>query len=275
MGQPPLSPKRKGRAMLRIMSVGDVTSPSAARALADRLWEIRRAHRVDFVAVNAENAGTVIGPSPEIAKLLLDKGADCLTGGNHTLQATAFHAMLESDGRVLRPLNYPPEAPGTGYTVQDAKGYRLLIVNAMGRVHMEPPLDSPFTAIERVLAREEGNYDLAILDIHAEATGEKLALAMHFDGRFSAIYGTHTHVPTADLTLLPKGTGYVSDIGMCGARGGILGINAEMVIRRFLTALPTRLSAAEGELYADAVIFDVDERTGRATALERLSIPLS
>ncbi len=261
--------------MLRIMTIGDVTSPTAATALAERLWEIRRTHRIDFLAVNPENAGFIIGPSADTAKMLLDRGADLLTGGNHTLQNQSLHALLESDSRIIRPLNLPAEAPGTGYTVLSANGYRLLVINVLGRVEMEPVSDSPFTAIEKVLSREKGNYDLAILDVHAEASGEKVALAVHFDGRFAAIYGTHTHVPTADLSVLPLGTGYVSDVGMCGASGGVLGISKESVLRHYLTGIPTRYAVAEGELFADAVIFTVDPATNTCASLERVRLSLS
>ena len=261
--------------MLRIMTIGDVTSPTAASALADKLWEIRRAHRIDFLAINPENAGFIIGPSADTAKMLLDRGADLLTGGNHTLQNQSLHALLDSDERLIRPANLPAEAPGAGYTILSANGYRLLAVNVLGRVEMEPVSDSPFAAIEKILTREEGNYDLAILDVHAEASGEKVALGVHFDGRFAAIYGTHTHVPTADLTVLPLGTGYVSDVGMCGASGGILGISKESVLRFHLKGIPTRYAVAEGELFADAVIFTVDPAENKCTALERVRLSLS
>lgn len=260
--------------MLRIMTIGDVTSPKAAAALSERLWDIRKAHRIDFLTVNAENAGFIIGPTPECAKALLDGGADLLTGGNHTLQNAALYSMLENDKRLLRPANYPAEIPGFGYTILSAKGYRVLAINVLGRVHMEPPLDSPFAAVEKILAREEGRYDLAILDIHAEATGEKLAIATRFDGRLAAVYGTHTHVPTADLSILPGGTGYVSDVGMCGASGGILGIRADSVIKRCETGLPVRYAVAEGDIYADAVIFTLDESSAKTLSLERVRISL-
>lgn len=260
--------------MIRYMAIGDVTSPRAAAALSAALWDIRRAHRVDFVAVNAENAGFIIGPSPEIAKKLLDSGADVLTGGNHILQNLALQGMMEEDSRVLRPANYPDTAPGAGYTVLDARGYRLLVINLLGRVHMDPPLDSPFTAAERILAREEGKYDLAFIDFHAEATGEKTALAAHLDGRAAAIYGTHTHVPTADTCVLPHGTGYVSDLGMCGSACGILGVDRKAVLDRYLTGVPTRFAPADGDYYADAVIFSTDESTGKCTSVERVRLSL-
>ena len=260
--------------MLRYMAIGDVVSPKATQALAHALWEIRRAHKIDFVAVNAENAGFIIGPSPELARQLLDGGADVLTGGNHTLQNMALHSVLENDTRVLRPANYPDTAPGQGYTVLDAKGYRVLVGSVLGRVHMDPPLDSPFTAIDRILAREEGHYDLAFFDFHAEATGEKTALAAYLDGRVSAIYGTHTHVPTADACVLPRGTGYVTDLGMCGADGGVLGVDTQTVLSRYLSGLPTRFAPAEGHFFADAVIFSVDESTRKTLSVERVRLSL-
>ena len=260
--------------MLKLLAIGDVTSPCAAEALAASLWDIRKQYGVDFVSVNAENAGFIMGPTPDTARTLLNAGADVLTGGNHILQNVLLHPMLEEDSRVLRPANFPAAAPGVGYTFADARGYHLLVINVMGRVHMEPPVDSPFDAIERILAREEGNYDLAILDIHAEATGEKVALAHRFDGRFAAIFGTHTHVPTADCRILPNGTGYVTDLGMCGAEGGILGIDEAALFRRYLTGVSSRFSPAEGPLYADGVLFTV-EKTGRCHAVERLHFSLS
>lgn len=260
--------------MIKLLAIGDVTSPRAAEALAASLWEIRKKHGVDFVSVNAENAGFIMGPTPEVAHLLLNAGADVLTGGNHILQNQFLHGMLENDTRVLRPANYPAAAPGAGYTLSDVRGYRLLTVNVMGRVHMEPPLDSPFEAVEHILKREKDNYDLAILDIHAEATGEKVALAHYFDGRFAAIFGTHTHVPTADCRILPKGTGYVTDLGMCGADNGILGIAEEAVMKRYLTGISSRFSPADGSMFADGVLFTVEE-TGRCLSVERLRFSLA
>ena len=260
--------------MLRYMAIGDVTSPKAADALAAALWNIRRAHHIDFVAVNAENAGFVIGPSPEIARRLLESGADVLTGGNHMLQNMALQAAMEADARILRPANYPDAAPGAGYAILDGKGYRILVLSLLGRVHMDPPLDSPFFAAERILAREEGKYDLAFIDLHAEATGEKTAFAAYFNGKVSAVYGTHTHVPTADTVVLSGGTGYVSDLGMCGADGGILGMDEKSVLDRYLSGIPTRFAPADGNFYADAVIFSVDEGTGKTRSVERVRLSL-
>ena len=260
--------------MFRFMAIGDVTSPAAARALAAALWRVRKEYALDFVTVNAENAGFIIGPTAEIATALLDGGADVLTGGNHILQNLSLQATLENDSRILRPANYPDAAPGFGYTVVPAKGLRILVGNLLGRVHIDPPLDSPFDAAERILAREEGKYDLSFFDFHAEATGEKTALAYFLDGRVTVLFGTHTHVPTADDGVLPKGTGYVSDLGMCGARDGILGMSGESVLTRYTTGIPVRFAPAQGELYADAVIFSIDERTKRTVKTERITLSL-
>ncbi len=254
---------------MNILAIGDVTEPRAAEALAARLWDFRRRERIDFVLVNAENAGFITGPDPTLAALLLDGGADVLTGGNHTVGRASLHGMLEHDTRVLRPLNYPPEVPGTGYTILPANGYRILVMNALGRAEMEPA-DCPFHAVDRVLAREEGNYDFAILDFHAEATGEKLAMGHYLDGRVHIVYGTHTHVPTADEQILPRGTGYQTDIGMCGARDGILGMEPTVVIKRLVSRLPERYAPAGGEITTDGTVFTLSESDRRVTAVRRV-----
>lgn len=256
--------------MMKILMIGDVTDPSGVQYLKERLWDVRRRYGIDFAAVNAENASFIGGADQVLAETLLEAGADVLTGGNHTMQRLSVHAFLDSDDRMLRPLNYPAAVPGRGYTILDAQGYRMLVLNAMGTVHMEPTLDSPFYAIDRVLAREEGRYDFAMLDFHAEAAGEKGAIAHYFDGRIQIIAGTHTHVPTADMQILPKGAGFVTDLGMCGPSGGVLGINADVIIERSMLHLPKKYEAATGAVSADGVIFTLDTGSKKVTALERI-----
>ena len=256
---------------MRILAVGDVTSPAGVEHLATHLWEVRRRYAVDFCIVNVENASLITGASPEQAELLLRSGADVLTGGNHTLRNRAIYTALDDTAELLRPLNFGAEVAGHGYVISDTPTCRVMVINAMGNVHMEPTLDSPYGAIDRLLAREAGNYDIAVLDLHAEATGEKLALAFAYDGRLSVVFGTHTHVPTADLKILPKGTGYVSDLGMCGESGGVLGMDPETVVRRMRTHLPERFLPATGKVVADGVIFTVDEKIGKTTACERIA----
>lgn len=253
---------------MKVLVIGDVTDSHAAEYLAKSLWSIRRARGIDFVAVNVENAGFIVGPEPEVALALLDGGADVLTGGNHTLQKKGLFTLLDNDKRLLRPANYPPEVPGAGYAILPACGYRLLVINAIGRVGMEP-VDCPFRAVDRILSREEGNYDYAILDFHAEASGEKMAMGLYLDGRVSAVYGTHTHVPTADEQILPGGTGYITDIGYTGVRDSILGIDPQAVLHRYLTHLPAPYHPATGAIRAQGAIFTLDG--GRCTTVERIT----
>ncbi len=245
--------------MTKILMLGDVTSPVAAERLAAVLPAYRAKNGIDLVTVNAENGGFILGPTPDTAKLLLGAGADVLTGGNHTMQNYSLLAEIDAMPTVLRPANYPAAAPGNGAAiVRTAQGVRVLVISLLGRVHMDPPLASPFETADRVLERYRGRYDLAIVDFHAEATGEKLALGHYLDGRVTAVAGTHTHVPTADLGILPRGTGYVTDLGMCGPRGSILGIHPADVVDRYLTAVNHRFHPAEGPIEAEGVVFTTE-----------------
>ena len=255
---------------MRILAIGDVTSVAGVAHLEAKLWQVIKEEKIDFTVVNCENAGFVTGASPELAERLLNAGADCLTGGNHTVRNRSVLDYLDNSNQMLRPINYGSKVQGTGYTILRSAGYRIMVISAMGNVHIEPTLDAPFAYIERALSREEGNYDFAVLDIHAEATGEKMAVAHSFDGRINVIFGTHTHVPTADLTILPKGTGYVTDVGMCGESGGILGMDADSVIARVRDHMTTPFRAADGAAVADGVIFDLSENTGRVSDIKRI-----
>jgi metallophosphoesterase (TIGR00282 family) len=181
-------------------------------------------------------------------------------------------AAIDNMPSVLRPANYPARTPGEGFVIVEAGGARVLVLSLLGRVHMDPPLSSPFEAASRVLSQNRGKYDVAVVDLHAEATGEKLALGHYLDGRVAAVVGTHTHVPTADLTVLPRGTGYVTDLGMCGAEGSILGIDSREIVERYLTAINHKLHVGRGKMRAEGVLFTVDPALGRCTAAERVTI---
>ncbi len=256
---------------MRILAIGDVTSPGGLEHLKKRLWQVREKNRIDFCIVNGENASLITGISADAARELLRFGADVISGGNHTLKNKSVYSFLDEERAILRPVNFGDGAPGGGYGIFDAAGYRLLVINAMGTVYMEPCLDSPFSYIDKVLDTLQGRYDLAVLDIHAEATGEKLAVAFAYDGRISAVFGTHTHVPTADARILPGGTGYISDLGMCGESGGILGMEPASVVERMRTHLPKKFTPAAGVPVADGVIFEIDTATGRTVGIERIS----
>ena len=256
---------------MRILAIGDVTSPKGLDHLLKNLWQKRKEYRVDFCIVNGENASLLTGISPDAAELLLRSGADVITGGNHTLRNKACYTYLDEESAILRPINFGDGAPGRGYGIYDALGYRVLVINALGNVYMDPVLDSPFSYIDRVLRDEDGRFDFAVLDIHAEATGEKLAVGYAYDGRINVVFGTHTHVPTADGRILPLGTGYISDLGMCGESGGVLGMDAAVIVEKMRTKLPKRFMPAGGEPVADGVIFTLETATGKVTEIERIS----
>ena len=255
---------------MRILAIGDVTSQRGVEHLSKNLWKFRKENKIDFCIVNGENASFISGIVAEQADELLRGGADVITGGNHTMRAKGAFSLLEQRSEVLRPVNFGESVVGNGYGIYDAQGYRVLVISALGIVGVEPRLDSPFGYIDRVLAECDGRYDLAVLDIHAEATGEKLAIGYAYDGKINVIFGTHTHVPTADMQILPRGTGYVTDVGMCGESGGILGMDPEIVVERMRTRLPIYFKAASGDASADGVIFDVDISTGRVKTVERV-----
>ena len=255
---------------MKILVLGDVVGEQTLRYLAERLPEQRRALGADLVIVNGENACDVKGISPTAAETLLDRGADILTSGNHVFDRRDIYDYLDSGKPLLRPLNYPAECPGEGSrVVTSADGWKVLVMNVSGCAFMEP-LNNPFTSVERALDAHRGKYDVAVLDIHAEATSEKLALARYFDGRIGVIFGTHTHVQTADEQILPSGTGYITDVGMTGPVDGILGVRAEEVIFKSRTRLPRRFSVASGEIRAHGALFDVDAVVGRCKSVKRI-----
>ena len=255
---------------MKILCIGDVTSPAGVEHLRQKLWSVRRKEGIDFCIVNSENASVITGISAADAEVLFSAGADCLTGGNHTLRNKSVYTYLDDTEAILRPINFGDAAPGHGYAILDCNGYKIMVINAMGNINIEPTLDNPYSYIDRALEREKGKYDFAVMDIHAEATGEKMAMGYAYDGIISVIFGTHTHVPTADETVLPNGTGYISDIGMCGESGGVLGMNPELVVKQLRTRMPIRFVPASGVPKATGAIFDVDEHNGKVRSVKRI-----
>ena len=254
---------------MRILAIGDVVGAAAVEYLNRRLWDLRKKEKIDFVVANGENATDCRGVLPRDADALLAAGVDLITLGNHTYGMREIYSYLEDSERVIRPANYPATAPGCGYAILQVDGYRVLCINVSGRVFMEP-LASPFETVDRILERERGGYDFAVMDVHAEATSEKLAMAHYFDGRVAVTFGTHTHVQTADEQVLPRGSGYITDLGMCGPMDGILGTDREIVIERFRSMMPARFRLAEGEISAHGAIFEVDPDTGRVRDVKRV-----
>lgn len=255
---------------MKILTLGDVVGARTVDLLARELWPLRRRLGVDCVVANGENATDIHGLSRADAERLLDGGVDLLTSGNHIWGKRDLHPLLEEETRVLRPANYPPTTPGCGAAVIDAAGWRMLCINVMGTVFLDALAD-PFDTVERILNRFDGRYDLALLDIHAEATSEKQALARCFDGRVQIIVGTHTHVQTADEGILPGGSGYITDLGMCGPTNGILGTDADAVLRKFRTHMPQRFAPADGPIALCGAVFTVEDGN-RVTKVERVRI---
>ena len=244
---------------MKILALGDVVGVRAIDYLFKNLWGVRKNLGVDFVIANAENASEIHGLCPRDADRLLDAGVDFMTMGNHTFGKREIYSYLDDNPeRIIRPCNYPPTAPGYGSYTVNVNGYKMLCINVQGTVFMEP-LDSPFDAVDCILGAEEGKYDFAFLDIHAEATSEKIALARYFDGRINMIVGTHTHVQTADNQILPNGTGYITDLGMTGPVSGVLGVDTEATTVRLKDHLPARFTVADGEIKAHGVVFELDD----------------
>lgn len=253
---------------MRILALGDIVGAGAVSCLRDRLWDFRRSEGIDFVIANGENAAGIRGLGAQDAARLWEAGTDVITLGNHAFGRKDLYPVLENDKRVIRPANFPGEAPGMGYTFANAGGWRLLCMNVNGRAFMDAYGD-PFEAVEKILEREGGRYDYAVLDIHAEATSEKMALARVFDGRVHVMFGTHTHVTTADEQILPGGSGYQTDLGMCGPTNGIIGTASEAVIAKFRTLMPTAFAVADGPVTAHGTVFDLQD--GRVKAVRRVT----
>lgn len=255
---------------MRILALGDVVGEVSVAYLKRQLGAVCRRESIDFTVVNGENASEIRGLCAHDAEELLNAGADLITLGNHAFGKRDLYPFLDDfPDRIIRPANYPASAPGCGYTIASVGGWRLLCINICGRAFLDPLAD-PFATVEQILVRESGNYDVSLMDIHAEATSEKLALGLYFDGRIQILFGTHTHVATADERVLPHGSGYITDLGMCGPQNGILGTDAEAVISRFRTMMPTRFPVASGAVCAEGAVFDLDEHSARVRSVRRI-----
>lgn len=257
---------------MRILFLGDVMGRSGRRAITEKLADLRARLKADFVIVNAENASGGRGITAGHAQLLLDSGADCLTLGDHAFDQKDMLAFIEREQRIIRPLNFAKEAPGRGAGVfSDQRGRKVLVTQALGQVFMSRPYDDPFSALDGVLSAHPrgGMVQAAIVDIHAEATSEKMAMGHFCDGRASLVVGTHTHVPTADAQILPRGTGYLSDAGMCGDYDSVIGMDKAEPLRRFITGMNRdRFTPAEGEATVCGVLVETDDRSGEARRIE-------
>ena len=257
--------------MMKILAIGDIVGQTGVAYIRANLRKIKQKYSADLVIVNGENAAEIHGIGQNDAEDIFYAGADVITTGNHAFGRYDIYSYLDDEKYILRPANFPGSAPGHGHVIVNVCSERVLVMNLQGNVSMKVSLANPFEFADSILKREAGNYDIAVLDFHAEATGEKLAVGYAFDGRISVIFGTHTHVPTADEQILPLGTGYITDVGMCGESGGIIGMDATTVVKRMRLHLPIPFEAAHGYPRANGCIFDVDTKTGKATSVKRIS----
>ncbi|MGN1095726.1 MAG: TIGR00282 family metallophosphoesterase [Eubacteriales bacterium] len=255
---------------IRLLALGDAVRHASCEYLRKNLPRFKAEHRIDITVINGENCSENGAIDRESAEELLLCGADIITTGNHAFRAFDSKKLFEENRFVIRPANFPDVLPGNGYVLFPAAGLTFLIINVMGVVLMEP-LGDPFAAVEKILRENEGKYDISVLDIHAEATSEKKALAYYFDGRINAVFGTHTHVETADEQILPQGTAYITDLGMCGADISVLGIKPECIIEKLRMHTPVRFTAPENaKITAHGAIFTFSSETGKAISVERI-----
>jgi len=254
---------------MKILIIGDVVGNCGTEYLKKNLSCFAKDNRIDMIIANGENAAKNNGLDSTSAEALFSSGVDVITSGNHIWHKFEMQNIIDDYDNIIRPANYPGECPGNGYVIFNATGVKVLVINVMGTVYLDS-LSCPFETVEKILRREEGNFDISIVDIHAEATSEKAALARYFDGRLTAVVGTHTHVQTADERILPNGTAFITDLGMTGAYESILGVESERIIKKFLTKMPTRFEQAEGECQFNAVILEVDNVSYKAKGIERV-----
>jgi metallophosphoesterase (TIGR00282 family) len=253
---------------VKLLFVGDIVGSPGRHAVESLLPGLKERHEPDFVVVNGENSAGGLGITSKIARALYRIGVDAITLGNHTYRHSEVYDFLDSDDRIVRPANYPKGNPGRGHTIVEKDGMRLAVANLSGTVFLDAAR-SPFAEVDALLADLKGKADHVLVDFHAEATSEKVAMGWYLDGRVTACVGTHTHVPTADARVLPKGTAYITDVGMTGPRGGVIGVEKELAVKRFLTMMPVKFETATDDPWLNGVLIEAGD-DGRATSIEQI-----
>jgi metallophosphoesterase (TIGR00282 family) len=260
---------------LRILFIADVVGSPGRRALEQRLRAIRDEHAIDVCVVNGENAADGIGITPRLAEQLLAMGVDAITLGNHAFRRTEIGPYLETSDRVIRPANTARSTPGRGLViVPSANGASVGVINVLGSLFLHPAT-SMFEVIDDLVEEARKETPVVLVDVHAEATSEKAALARWLDGRVTAVVGTHTHVQTSDATVLPKGTAFITDAGMTGPHDSVIGVEADLAIRRMRTGLPVRFETAQGGVRIEGAVVECDAETGKASSIEAIRVPVS
>jgi metallophosphoesterase (TIGR00282 family) len=257
---------------MKVLMIGDVVAKPGRIAVLERIQDLREQHDIDLAIMNAENLAGGFSVTPSLCEQLFASGIDVMSSGNHIFDKKEAIPYIAKQPRLIRPANYPPNTPGSGMWTGTIGNTQVAVINLMGRVFM-PPSDDPFRAADRLLESLPSDNKIRIVDMHAEATSEKVAMGWYLDGRVSAIIGTHTHVQTADERVLPEGSAYLTDVGMTGSYAGVIGMKTSDVIARFTTATGGRAEHSAGDVRICAVVLDIDEATGKARNIARLNLP--
>lgn len=256
---------------MKVLMIGDVVARPGRIAVLERIQDLREQHSIDFAVMNAENVAGGFSITPPLAEQLFAAGIDVMTSGNHIFDKREVIPYIEKQPRLLRPANYPPNSPGKGLWVGMVRGVRIAVLNLIGRVFMQSA-DDPFRTADELLGTLDPDVKVRLVDMHAEATSEKGAMGWYLDGRVSAVTGTHTHVQTADERILTNGTAYITDVGMTGSYAGVIGMDRADVIARFTSVIHKRTEHSTGDVRICAVIIEIDETTGRAREISRLTL---
>lgn len=251
--------------------IGDVVAKPGRVAVLERIQDLREQHQIDFAIMNAENLAGGFSVTPSLCEELFANGIDVMTSGNHIFDKKEAIEYIRKQPRLVRPANYPPNTPGSGFWTGEVNGAQVAVINVMGRVFM-PPSDDPFRIVDEIVGSLPEKATVRLVDMHAEATSEKVAMGWHLDGRVSAVVGTHTHVQTADERILPQGTAYLTDLGMTGSYAGVIGMNKSDVIARFTSVTARRAEHSSGQVRICGAVIDVDETTGHARGIERVNL---
>lgn len=262
----------QGGAMLKLLFIGDIVGRPGRDIVVDRVPRLRVEHKLDFVIANGENAAAGAGITGAIARSLLEGGVDAITLGDHVWDQRGWEHEITQIDRVCRPANLPKSNPGWEYVIIEKRGFRVAVFTVLGRTYMGMKAECPFLSSDRMIEQLKGQADAIVVEIHAEATSEKIALGWHLDGRVTAVLGTHTHVPTADACVLPKGTAFMCDVGMTGPYASVLGREVEPVVSRFLDGMPRRFEVATGDVRISAAMIEISPSMARAEKIELLTV---
>lgn len=255
---------------MNILAVGDVIGSVGIQELKKNLSHIKQKNKVDFCIVNGENAAEGMGITQANFNDIILSGADCITMGNHTWGKKEIFKFIDHP-KLIRPNNYPEGVRGKGYNIYNCCGKKIAVINSMGRAEINVMVDNPFTVTEKIISKIKDKVDIIMVDFHAESTGEKKAMAYFLDGKVTAIFGTHTHVQTADEQILENGTGYITDIGMTGPKNSVIGMEKEVILKRYLTGIPERYKMATGEAILNAVLFKTNDENNKVEEIKRIS----